>query len=678
MFLKTFFRALPYMASLAGAAVLPAQSIHEAGQTPPPAEVQGELPLRRLSLFSSGVGFFEHRGSVTGSAALSLPFSLDAVNDALKSLTINDPDSSPAVSYPSEETLLRTMKSLSLDILENPSIPALLDSLKGAEIEASAPNPIRGRVLFVEYRQTQETQREPYLSIYTDQGIKTIAFKDIGGFSFKDPKLNADLNRALDLIMGSRDSDTRRLTIQLPGKSRREVSLSYVIPMPVWKVSYRLDLSQAQPLLQGWAIVDNDGDTDWNNLELSLVTGRPVSFIQNLYAPYYLSRPVLPLAIAGIAEARTYESGEPAAYDGGAMYNARAQAQAMDETTAPSPAMAMGKRAVEGGSAETARGQSAGDQFEFTIKKPVTLARRQSAMLPLVEAAVQAEKTLVFSGANAVPGRTMNPAVSLELVNTTGMKLPAGPITVYDGGTYAGDALIEFFPEGETRLISYGEDLSVTGSVASSANRTVSAVTIRQGVMTISRNITYEKVYRFRNASAEAKRLIVEHPITSGAALSSPASYREKTDKLYRFAQTLNQKETLEFAVQEERPIAETITLAQLTLNSFVSVSSNQELPAEIRAALQTAITLKQKADAAKQSLTDMETRRTRLVAEQDRTRRNLEAAGNQTQQGQDYLKRLIAQDAGIDALDQTIAEAEEAVRSAQQAYDEYLAGLAL
>ncbi|MDR0569266.1 MAG: DUF4139 domain-containing protein [Spirochaetaceae bacterium] len=685
MIFRTFFRpVLPWALGFAVSAGMPAQGIREDRPAETQPRAQTAAPLKKLSLFSSGVGYFQHSGTFTGSTELSLSFSAETVSDALKSLVINDPDSSPSVSYPSEQTVPKTLRSLSVDLLGNPSVPDLLNSLKGAEIEITLPQPVRGRIMFVEFRPnfTADVQNaEPYLSVYTPQGVRTIAFSEMNGFAFMDPKLAGDLNRAMDLIMQSRDSETRRLTVKLPGTSRREVSLSYVIPAPVWKAAYRLDLAQSKPFLQGWAIVDNDSDTDWENIELSLVTGRPVSFIQNLYAPYRVSRPVVPLSIAGAASARTYDSGS----DYAERAKMPAEAMAADEALtysaragAPAPqANSVAKVSVAGGSAETAQAQPAGDWFSFTVKKPVTLARRQSAMLPLVEGSVEAVKTLIFSGQKAALGRPMNPAVGAELTNTAGMKLPAGPITVYDGGTYAGDALLEFFPEAERRLIAYGEDLSVTGTAAQVSNRLVSSVTVRQGVMTIHRTLTYEKTYHFRNAGSESQRLIVEHPITSGTALIEPSAYEEKTDALYRFTRSLP-RGTFDFTVREERPIAEAITLSMLNANSFASYTSNQEIPGEVRRALEGAVALLRKVDEAKRTLTELQNRRTRLTADQERTRKNLEAAGSQTQQGQEYLKRMASQDEEIDGLDGSISSAEEAVRSAQKDFDAYLAELAL
>jgi hypothetical protein len=460
-----------------------------------------------------------------------------------------------------------------------------------------------------------------------------------------------------------------------------------VIPQAVWKVSYRLDLSGEKPYLQGWAIVDNDSDTDWDAVELSLVAGRPVSFVQDLYSPYHLSRPVLPLAIAGTAEARSYASGsrDSASAGGGAAVEmkvpapraARVQAEnsAIDDYALEYESAAAAN--VTGGLLQTARGAAAGDLFEFTLRNPVTLARRQSAMLPLVEGPVTVIKTLVFSGERAASG-PINAAISAELTNSTGMKLPAGPITVYDGGTYAGDALIEFFPEGEQRLISYGEDLSVSGGLTSSFSRTLSAVTVSKGIMTLSRKQLRERVYSLRNASDEVKRVVIEHPISSGAVLAEPARAEEQTSGLYRFTRSLPAKGELSLTVREETPVTEQLRLAQFRPETFALYIADREIPANVRAALERAVELRGKADEARIAAAGIETRRTRLNADQDRIRRNLEAAGSQTSQGQEYLRRLSAMDAEIDALNAQAEEADSAARAAQSAYEDHLRSIEL
>jgi hypothetical protein len=668
------------------------------------AQTAPVLPLMRVSLFSSGVGYFEHRGTVNGPAGISLPFPVEAVNDVLKSLTITDPASaSPQISYPASDTLFRTLGSLSIDLSGNPGIPGILENLRGEELEVLAPNPIRGRIVAVESRRAPPDFRtglpagtEFFLSLATPgapeappPGIRVINLADITSYAFTNPAINADLDRALDLLMESRNNRSRNLTIRLDGAGSRTVSLSYVIPQAVWKVSYRLDLSGAEPVLHGWAIIDNDSDTDWNGVELSLTAGRPVSFVQDLYSPYRLARPVLPLAIPGAAEARSYASGGGAAASAadsageamGMMESVEAplrQQKAVSPAYAPVPSPARVNVLRSGGLGDVLQAAAVGGLFEFTVKNPVTLARRQSAMLPLVEGTVAAVKTLVFSGERAAASGRLNPAIGAELTNTTGMKLPAGPITVYDGGTYSGDALIDFFPDGEKRLISFGEDMSVSGSATTAYSQRVSAVTISGGIMTVTRKVHHRRTYTLRNASGEGKRVVVEHPITEGAVLVEPAHAEEKTASLYRFVRELPANGDLTVTVREETPAAERLRLAQFRPETFADFIADGEIPENLRTALSGAVERKGKADDAKAALEEIKTRRTRLTADQDRIRRNLEAAGNQTPQGQEYLRRLAVLDAEIDALVSQTEEADKAARAAQSAYEDYLNGMEL
>ena len=644
------------------------------------------LQITGITLFSSGLGYFEHRGKVSGTEEITLPFNIDAVNDALKSLVINDPEGNPTVSYPSKETNDRALQSLSVNLKGN-SLLHMLGSLKGAEIEIFAPDSIKGRIVFVERRTANannaEIQRD-FLSLHTNQDIKTICMDEISSFKFNDSKITGDLNMALDLAVKSRDEKTRNLTVKLSGKTERKVSLSYVIPAALWKVAYRLVLSQEKPFLQGWTIVDNNCDTDWENIELNLVMGKPVSFIQNLYDVHYLSRPVIPLLTEGIAEAKTYDSGsadETARHKRPAMYASMKSIDAYESDEccieescdyAESDSMTAGRLA------ETAAARSSGDHFEFTIKKPVSLGRQQSAMLPLVESDVKAEKFLVFTKSGKDQCSVSNPAICVELTNNTGMKLPAGPITVYDANTYAGDALIKFFPEDEKRLISYAEDLSVTCSFTDEAARKVSFIKINQGFMTLNVKHTYKTVYSIRNAGKEAKKIIIEHPVSYNAVLKNPASYNEKTHNLYRFTQNLPiTNEFFTFTVAEEKKELENIELTDYRYSEFAEYISNNGISNEgVKNVLRSAALLNEKIREEETVYKDLQEKRKKLLEKQERTRKNLAAAGNQSIQGKEYLQRLAKEDADIDALDEKLNQAESAIEKAKSHYESYLLGV--
>jgi hypothetical protein len=95
-------------------------------------------------------------------------------------------------------------------------------------------------------------------------------------------------------MASTRAQDLRRMAIATPGAGERQVFVSYVSAVPVWKTTYRLVLpskADSKPLLQGWAIVDNTLGEDWQNVQLSLVAGAPQSFVQRISQPYYVDRP---------------------------------------------------------------------------------------------------------------------------------------------------------------------------------------------------------------------------------------------------------------------------------------------------------------------------------------------------------------------------------------------------
>jgi hypothetical protein len=665
--------------------------------------IAGTLPLKRVSLLTSGVGYFEHSGTVNGEAEVGLSFHLSAMNDALKSLVVRDPNGTDVqVRYPSENSQWTALEDLLIDLRGGPDIIEMLRRQQGAEVTLTVLAGIRfadaGREpqdeagQFGRFRQFEQkvtgallSANDKTVSVSTADGIRVIETSALRSVAFTDPRLNEDLRKALAVLTESRNAVSRRVTVSLGGNGTREAGLSYVIPAAVWKASYRLDLSAAKPFLQAWAIVDNDSGNDWENTELTLVSGRPVSFVQQLYPPYHLGRPVKPLEIAGAAEAQVY---------GGAMMKA-AETNEYDEyaedrssdfmraraASAPSP-MAAGEPAERGyvlAQTDTAGAgkTDAGFLFEWTFKAPVTIARGQSVMLLLTEGEVEARKALIFNGRNA-SAQGAHPQIGVELTNTTGQNLPPGPVTVFDSGSYAGDALVSFLGAGEKRLLSFADDLSVSGSVSANSRRVISAVKISGGVMTVTRKTSYERVYTFNNTSLEEKTVIIEHPIRLNTALAVPEKADEQTENTYRFNQSIPARRSLSFQVVEEIPASEQLSLTSMSIDGFVSYASNMELPQNVRAALQQAVALREAANAAASQTDETRAELTRAEAEQARIRDNLTAVGTGTEAGGQYLARLREIDTRIDTINADYDKALSASRAATKAYNDYIAGLEL
>jgi hypothetical protein len=274
------------------------------------------LPVKRVVLYKSGVGYFEHLGRVRESQDVTIPFTSGQLNDVLKSLTVLDLNGGriTGVEYGSAAPMDRQLGDLRLPVGEKASLTEFLGALRGARLEVrSGTSTITGRLLSVE-RKTRiaggTTLEVDYLSLIADTGeLHTTELTPAFSVKLLDRGLPAKLDRFLDVVSAGREADVRRMVISTAGTGDRSLFVSYISEVPVWKTTYRIVLgSKAKPLLQGWAIVDNTVGEDWDKVELSLVAGAPHSFIQNLSQPYYTRRPVVPVPEEALVSPQTYEA----------------------------------------------------------------------------------------------------------------------------------------------------------------------------------------------------------------------------------------------------------------------------------------------------------------------------------------------------------------------------------
>lgn len=305
------------------ALLLPGAGLMHAQATQTPAagtQAAGRLPVRRVVLYKSGVGYFEHLGKVRGNQTVTIDFTSGQLDDVLKSLTTLDLDGGRVlgVNYNSEAALDRRLGALRLPVGEQTSRAQFLSALRGAKLDVrSGANHYSGRLLSVE--RTSERRSDgavtevDTLSLVTDAGdIQTVALDPGVNVRIVEADLNQEVGRYLTLLASARDQDLRRLTISTSGNGERDLFVSYISEVPVWKATYRLVLpgtaESRKPLLQGWAIVDNTVGEDWENVELSLVAGAPQSFVQAISRPYYVQRPVVPLPERVSMAPQTHES----------------------------------------------------------------------------------------------------------------------------------------------------------------------------------------------------------------------------------------------------------------------------------------------------------------------------------------------------------------------------------
>ena len=283
------------------------------------------MPVHRVVLYKNGVGYFEHLGKVTGDESVHIDFTSGQLNDVLKSLTILDLSGGriAGVDYNSEAPLSQLLGALRLPLGEKTTVAEFLDALRGARLEVRGTPPISGRLLSVE-RKTRvsggTTLEVEVISLVTDLGeVREVELSPATSVRLMDANLNQEVGKYLTLLASERDQDLRRMAISTTGKGERQLYVSYISEVPVWKTTYRIVLSpkaETKPLLQGWAIVDNTVGEDWNDVQLSLVAGAPQSFIMQLSQPYYATRPWVALPESAQLTPQTHEGTMRAGFSG--------------------------------------------------------------------------------------------------------------------------------------------------------------------------------------------------------------------------------------------------------------------------------------------------------------------------------------------------------------------------
>ncbi|HEY3377205.1 MAG TPA: hypothetical protein VGL77_06875 [Armatimonadota bacterium] len=652
-----------------------------------------ELPITDIALFSSGVGYFQRTGVVQDTATVQLSFKPEQINDLLKSMVLLDLNGGAvgAVTYGAKDPVSKTLEAFAVNITDNPSLGQLLDRLRGVRVELQATTTITGVIVGVETRKRvvkDETVSYEVLNLLTDAGLRSVRMDDISSIRILDERLDKELKDALAVVASGLDNQRKPVVITFTGTGARHVVVGYLNATPVWKTSYRLVFSKenkAQALLQGWAIVENTSDADWTNVRLSLISGRPISFIQDLYTPLYIARPVVqPQMIASIGRVHYDAGGVDGIVDAeitdGVM--ARAMPQKSENraaAAAPTPPMYASDFDMAGAGrasvASAATASKLGEAFQYAIKDPVTLARQKSAMLPIVTDDVDAWKVSIYN-ANVQP---KFPLYGLRVKNTTGLHLMGGPITVYNDNNYAGDATFEDLQPGEQRLISYAIDLGVACDRQEDAQRQeVLAIKIVKGSLSVTRKSLREVNYTFAVKDGTDRKLMVEHAYIPGWTLAEPAKADERTDTLYRFNLPVSGKDGAKLKVVEEHIDLQALYLTSLNTPTLVGYIKTGKMSDAVREALQKVATLQgQLQDLVTQrQLREQEIRT--ISDEQNRLRQNMNTLDRASDLYKRYVTKLGEQETRIETLRTEIADLQQKEKTQRTALEAYVSGLNL
>jgi hypothetical protein len=492
----------------------------------------------------------------------------------------------------------------------------------------------------------------------------------------------------LETLAMSHDTQKKAVSISFAGEGDREVVVGYVIENPIWKTSYRLVLNkEGKPFLQGWAIVENPSDEDWNGVGMVLVSGRPISFQMDLYQPLYVPRPVVVPELFASLRPPTHEGRlthdparvpPPMAVQDASKHQDQAFEKLKekkvgafdrlgddaDEASVFDPSQGIRTAATAG---------QLGDFFKYEIDQPVSLARQKSAMLPIVNKDIEGSRVSIYNQNTHVKF----PLLGLKFKNTSGLHLMQGPITVFEGATYAGDARVLDVQPNEERIISYAVDLGTEVSpVVDNPRHVLNKVKVLKGIVYTTTRVMESKTYKVANRSEQDRTVLIEHPFRGDFKITSKEQPVETTRDVHRFQVKLAAHKDASLTVVEEKDDISQVVLSNSddnTIRQFVQTNVSSKA---VQEALKKAMELKGKRDLTRQELANLDQQLQDIERDQKRIRDNM----NQTPQGTElhkkYLDKLTVQETEVDKIRDTI-KAQRADELAQtKAYEAFLIGL--
>jgi hypothetical protein len=635
-----------------------------ATDTPVDNRPASQLALTHVHLFSSGVGYFQREGVIEGNARIELTFPVHNINDLLKSLVLQDLDGGriSVVGYDSHDPSDKALRSFAINLTGNPSYAQILNQVRGEKVEVGLQpsGTLTGTILGVE-KQRQAAGKDAVevgvLNLWCGDGMRSVKLSGVQRIRFLNPVVEREVKQALEVLARTHDNQKKTITLNFVGEGKRRVRVGYVIESPLWKTAYRLMLGRGgKPSLQGWAVVDNPTGEDWKDVRLALVAGRPLSFQMDLYTPRYVPRPRVELELFAGLRPPTYE---------GAMDWMAVQREALKKRSAPAGTAANTRPQV--------KAEVVGEFFQYVLEHPVSLARHQSAMFPLLNQQVEGEPVSIYTEATLAK----YPLRGLRFKNTTKLYLMQGPVTVFADGTYGGDAVLPNMQPGEQRLISCAIDLGmeVEPQLTKPTER-LFTVRIDKGILYATVKVREGKTYIARNRSQQDRVLLIEHPFRTGFTLVSPAKPAERTRDAYRFEVKVAAGKEVPLEVIEERTVVQQVVLTDADDQTVLRYLTSGTVSREVRDALVKARELKGKLTATRRAIAQKERQLKRIADDQARLRANMERVPKDSAAYRRYLKKFDDQETEIENLQEAVKKLQLTEQEQRQAYEEFLANL--
>jgi uncharacterized coiled-coil protein SlyX len=309
----------------------------------------------------------------------------------------------------------------------------------------------------------------------------------------------------------------------------------------------------------------------------------------------------------------------------------------------------------------SASAQTVGELFEYKLKEPITIDRNRSALVPIVQSPVGAEKISLW---NAREGGV--PLRSVWLTNSSGATLDGGSFAVLEDQTFAGEGIIESLQAGEKRIVSYAADLALNVSATQAMEpQRVSRVKIADGIMTHYSEQRERKVYKMRNEDSQARTVLVEHPVRPGYTMRNAPTPAETTPQWVRFRIPVAAKQTAELAIDEARPISNTFQLSGLARDTLDLFIRQKSISPAIQEMLAKIVAQRDKVTEAETTKNAHDNERDEIFEDQQRLRENMKSLKGSPEEKEllrRFTTRLNEQESRLEALAKILVEDQAAI----------------
>jgi hypothetical protein len=430
---------------------------------------------------------------------------------------------------------------------------------------------------------------------------------------------------------------------------------------------------------------------------MALVSGRPISFQMDLYQPLYVTRPVV--------EPELFASLRPVAYSGnldkavdrpalrapapgddrdGAevaqeskggqgkdLYFRQSLGRSVRAGAKPGASWMDEQLKVTQGVATAATASKLGDFFQYAIDRPVNLPRQKSALLPIVNKDVEGTRVSIYNERT----QAKFPLLGLKFKNTSGLHLMQGPITVFEGSNYAGDARVLDLQPNEERLLSYAIDLGTeVNPVPSSDNGRIIGLKAVKGLLWTTTKVRETKTYAIKNRNDQERLVLVEHPVRNDFRLLEGVKPAETASDFYRFEVKVAPGKAESLAVTEERTFGETVALTNLNDDQIRHFLSQPVASKKVKEGLQQAMELRWELNKTQREIQELERQLKVITEDQGRLRANLREMPSTAAAYKRYLQKFDEQETQIEKYQADIKKLQATEHQQRKAFEDFLA----